>query len=71
MEVVFAHCAGLDVHKKMVVACVFVSNSQGGSQRPIKTLPIALAGLEALATWLSGLQVTHSRQMAKTSTAPP
>jgi transposase len=59
MEVVFAHCAGLDVHKKTVVACVFVSNPQGEIQRLIKTFPTTLAGLEALAAWLSGLGVTH------------
>jgi len=56
MEVVFAHCAGLDVHKKTVVACVF---PQGEIQRLIKTFPTTLAGLEALAAWLSGLGVTH------------
>jgi transposase len=59
MEVVFAHCAGLDVHKKTVVACVFVSSPQGEIQRFIKTFPTTLAGLEALAAWLSGLGVTH------------
>ena len=59
MEVVFAHCAGLDVHKKTVVACVFVSNPQGEIQRLIRTFPTTLAGLEALAAWLSGLGVTH------------
>jgi transposase len=59
MEVVFAHCAGLDVHKKMAVACVFVSDPQGKLQRLIRTFPTTLAGLEALAAWLSGLGVTH------------
>lgn len=59
MAVVFAHCAGLDVHKKIVVACVFASNSQGEIQRLVKTFQTTLAGLEALAAWLSGLGVTH------------
>jgi transposase len=59
MEVVFEHCAGLDVHKKMVVASVFVSDPQGKSRRLIQTFPTTLAGLEALAAWLSGLGVTH------------
>ena len=62
MEVVFAHCAGLDVHKKIVVACVFVSDSQGEIQRLVKTFQTTLAGLEALAAWLSGLGVRHPRQ---------
>ena len=59
MEVMFAICAGLDVHKKSIVACVLVSNSQSGVQRHIKTFQTTLAGLEALAQWLSGLGVTH------------
>jgi len=29
MDVVFAHCAGLDVHKKSVTACRLVSDSTG------------------------------------------
>lgn len=59
MEVMFALCAGLDVHKKSIVACVLVSNSQSGVQRHIKTFQTTLGGLEALAQWLSGLGVTH------------
>ena len=57
MEVMFAICAGLDVHKKSFVACVLVSNSQSGVQRHIKTFQTTLAGLEALAQRLLG--VTH------------
>ena len=59
MEVMFAHCAGLDVHKKLIVACVLVSNPQGGVTRHIKTFQTTTAGLEALAAWLSSLGVTH------------
>jgi transposase len=29
MDVVFTHCAGLDVHKKSVTACRLVSDSIG------------------------------------------
>lgn len=59
MEVMFAYCAGLDVHKKSIVACVLVANSQGGVARHLKTFQTTLAGLEALAQWLCGLGVTH------------
>ena len=58
-EIVFAHCAGLDVHKKIVVACVFVSTPQGEVRRLIQIFQTTLADLEALAAWLSGLGVTH------------
>jgi len=59
MEVMFAYCAGLDVHKKTVVACVLVANPQGGVMRHIKSFPTTTAGLEALAAWLASLGVTH------------
>ena len=50
MEVMFAICAGLDVHKKSIVACVLVSNSQSGVQRHIKTFQTTLAGLGSAGT---------------------
>lgn len=58
MEVLFPNCAGLDVHKKIIVACVLVS-SPGGVQRTIRKFDTVLAGLEALDRWLTGLGVTH------------
>ena len=30
MDVLFTHCAGLDVHKKTVVACVIIPAPTGG-----------------------------------------
>jgi len=58
MDVMFKFCAGLDVHKKIIVACVLLSSPEG-LQRHIQTFPTMLAGLEALAAWLSGFGVTH------------
>jgi transposase len=58
MEVVFKDCAGLDVHKKLIVACVLLPHPQG-SQRQIKKFATTMAGLEALAVWLTGFGVTH------------
>ena len=58
MEVVFKFCAGLDVHKKMIVACVLLSSPEG-LQRHVKTFSTMLVGLEALAAWLAGFGVTH------------
>jgi len=58
MEVMFKCCAGLDVHKRIIVACALVSSAEG-VQRHLKTWPTTLAGLEALAAWLTGLGVTH------------
>ena len=30
MEIVYTHCAGLDVHKKTVVAAIIVPAAEGG-----------------------------------------
>lgn len=58
MDVVFKNCAGLDVHKRMIVACALVS-SAAGVQRHVKTCQTTLAGLETLGGWLTSLGVTH------------
>ena len=58
MEVMFKFCAGLDVHKRMIVACALVSSAEG-LQRHLCTFPATLAGLEALGAWLMRLGVTH------------
>lgn len=54
MDVLFTHCAGLDVHKKTVVACALVSG-----QRFLRRFATTWAGLQALDGWLTGLGVTH------------
>lgn len=59
MEVLFTHCAGLDVHKKTVVACVLVPDPKGGVRKVTRTFATTLAGLEELARWLLGFGVTH------------
>lgn len=57
MDVVYARCAGLDVHKKSVVACVLVSEGKRGVQKQVKTFGTMTRDLEALSAWLTELQV--------------
>ncbi|HYE99695.1 MAG TPA: IS110 family transposase [Planctomycetota bacterium] len=57
MEVVFERCAGLDVHKQNVVACVRVSGRKGNGV--VKTFNTMTHGLQALRDWLVAEQVTH------------
>jgi transposase len=53
MEVLHSHCAGLDVHKKTVVACVrHVVN--GRPEREVRTFQTTTGELVALSEWLSG-----------------
>jgi transposase len=59
MEVVYPRCAGLDVHKKTVVACVLLSEADGPPRRALRRFETMLADLEALARWLAEQGVTH------------
>lgn len=59
MEVIHPHCAGLDVHKKTVVACVITPDSQGKWHRAIQTFTTLTGDLLKLSDWLSGQAVTH------------
>ena len=59
MEQMFPHCAGLDVHKKTVVACVLVTGAEGKLQAVKRQFVTTLAGLEQLAAWLLSYGVTH------------
>ncbi len=53
MDVVNARCAGLDVHKATVVACVQVPEPQPGARRgETKTFATTTRGLSDLTTWL-------------------
>jgi len=37
MQVVYARCAGLDVHQKTVVACVLTSTETGTATQEVRT----------------------------------
>jgi transposase len=58
MEVLHPHCAGLDVHKDTVVACVrHMVNAT--VKREVKTFDTTTKGLLALADWLASEGCTH------------
>jgi transposase len=59
MDVVHTHCAGLDVHKKTVVAAVSVPDPAGGWHKETRTFGTMTADLLALSDWLSSQGVTH------------
>jgi len=58
MEVVHAHCAGLDVHKDSVVACAR-HMVDGKITTSVKTFNTTTAELILLSDWLSGEGATH------------
>ena len=59
MDVIYERCAGLDVHKKTVVACRMVPTEAGLWQAETRTFPTMTADLLALADWLRAAAVTH------------
>jgi transposase len=60
MEVVYTHCAGLDVHKKTVVACCVTPGPRGQPTFETRTFGTMTHELLALADWLSSLGITHA-----------
>ena len=59
MELVHPRCAGLDVAKDEVVACVRVPDGRGGRDQEVRTFQSFTSGLEALAGWLAAEGVTR------------
>lgn len=59
MQVMHPHCAGLDVHKKTIVACVLISLPTGEVQKKIRTFSTMTVDLLALVDWLKALNITH------------
>src|SRR5207248_5451873 len=58
MEVLHRHCAGLDVHKDTVVACVR-HMVDGTGKREVRTFKTTTKDLVALSEWLSAEDCTH------------
>ena len=60
MDVLYEHCAGLDVHKKTVVACVLHNRPDGTTQKETRTFTTMLPGLEELRDWLVQQGCSHA-----------
>jgi len=59
MDILYRCCAGLDVHKKTVVACVRRHDSRGHVHKEVRTFGTMTNDLLALADWLAEHGVTH------------
>ena len=59
MDVVHTHSAGLDVHKKIVVAAIIVPDPAGGWYKETRTFGTMTIDLLALSDWLTSHSVTH------------
>jgi transposase len=58
MEVLYPHCAGLDVHKDTVVACVR-HMANGSVRREVRTFKTTTKELLSLSEWLAAEGCTH------------
>jgi transposase len=58
MQLLYARCAGLDVHTRQVVACVRLVVNHGVTYHRL-TVATTTRGLLELADWLAGHEVTH------------
>ncbi len=59
MEVIYERCAGLDVHKKTVVACRVVSKGSGRKEQETRTFGTVTAELLEMVDWLTEWECTH------------
>jgi len=59
MNLVYEWCAGLDVHKRTVVACVITSGTSGQRHKERQTFNTMTVDLLRLREWLTTFRVTH------------
>jgi len=59
LQVVYPRCAGLDLHRKAVVACRITCDAAGAPERVVRTFGTMTADLLALGRWLAEGAVTH------------
>src|SRR5215208_3982780 len=57
MDILYMRCAGLDIHRDTIVACVRLAEA-GGVVRFVETFATTTAELERLSEWLTGHGVT-------------
>ena len=63
MEVLYSHCAGLDVHQQTVVACARVA-SGSTVQHEVRTFGTMTGDLLALADWLTAQRTACTAAVA-------
>jgi transposase len=59
MDELYPNCAGLDIHKKFLVACRLHTDEHGQAQKQIRRFDTMLADLETLRGWLAETGTTH------------
>jgi transposase len=60
MQVLYPHCAGLDVHKETVVACVRHVDDRGHARHEVRSFGTSSRELNRLGDWLVAEGMTHA-----------
>ena len=60
MDILYRCCAGLDVHKQTVVACVRRIDAAGAVHQEVRTFGTMTCNLLALSDWLAEQEVTQA-----------
>lgn len=60
MEVLYPRCAGLDVHKETVTACILTPGEGAEARKQIRQFNTTTTELRSLAEWLREERVTHA-----------
>lgn len=55
ISVVFDRCCGLDIHKKLIVACLLIRDASGKLTKELRTFSTMTTGLLELLEWLKGV----------------
>jgi transposase len=58
MEAIVKRCAGLDVHKEIIVACALVMDDAGKVRKSVKTFKTMTADLRRLRAWLEAQEIS-------------
>jgi len=74
MDVIFTHCAGLDVHQKTVMACRVTPDPTGQQAEGIidvQEFGTLTRDLLALSDWLAAAGITHVAMESTGEYSPP
>jgi hypothetical protein len=59
VDVLYERCCGLDIHKKLVVACMITPGPKGAPRKEVRSFGTMTADLLVLSDWLDEQGAAH------------
>jgi transposase len=59
MDILYPRCAGLEIRKRSLLACILLPDTQGHPSKQFHSFSSTLFGLQSLRQLLTSLGVTH------------